>query len=179
MKLLKNFALSLAALILILTAGGFILPSHTDVYRSIEIQRDASSIYNLLDNYKKFNQWSPWAAKDKNTQYTYSGAEKGVGASMSWKSDSKDVGSGSQIITEIEPNKMISIKLRFDGQGEADAVYMLSAKKDYTLVTWGFRADHGYNPISRYFGLMFDSMIGPDYELGLSNLKALLEQQEQ
>lgn len=178
MKLLKNFALSLATLILILAVGGFILPSHTEVYRSIEIQRETSRVYNVLDNYKEFTLWSPWASKDPDTKYTYSGAVKGVGAKMSWQSDSQDVGSGSQEITEVVPNKLINIKLRFDGQGEADAMYMLESKEGHTLLTWGFRADHGYNPISRYFGLMFDSMIGPDYEQGLSNLKNLLEKQQ-
>lgn len=30
-------------------------------------------------------------------------------------------------------------------------------------------------PISTYFGFLMDGMIGPDYETGLQNLKALAE----
>ncbi len=33
----------------------------------------------------------------------------------------------------------------------------------------------GMNPIGRYMGLMFDSMIGKDYEAGLAELKKLVE----
>jgi len=36
-------------------------------------------------------------------------------------------------------------------------------------------SDGGNNPIGRYFGLMFDSMIGGDYETGLAKLKQLAE----
>ena len=40
---------------------------------------------------------------------------------------------------------------------------------------WGFDVELSRNPIERYFGLMFDSMIGADYERGLENLKKLVE----
>jgi len=35
--------------------------------------------------------------------------------------------------------------------------------------------DIGGNPVGRYVGLMMDGMIGPSYEQGLSDLKAILE----
>ena len=44
-----------------------------------------------------------------------------------------------------------------------------------TEVTWSMEADLGFNPISRYFGLFFDSMIGPDFEKGLNNLNNIVK----
>ena len=44
-----------------------------------------------------------------------------------------------------------------------------------TRVTWTNEGDMGANPVNRYFGLMMDSMVGPDFEAGLKNLKALAE----
>jgi hypothetical protein len=44
-----------------------------------------------------------------------------------------------------------------------------------TRVTWGFDSDLGFNPIARYFGMMADDVIGPDYEKGLARLKAIAE----
>ena len=44
-----------------------------------------------------------------------------------------------------------------------------------TRVTWTNEGDMGTNPVNRYFGLMMDSMVGPDFEAGLKNLKALAE----
>ena len=42
-------------------------------------------------------------------------------------------------------------------------------------MTWGFAADTGFNPVARYFGLVLDRAIGPDYERGLARLKAAAE----
>jgi len=33
----------------------------------------------------------------------------------------------------------------------------------------------GGSPVNRYFGLLMDRMVGPDFEGGLTNLKALAE----
>jgi len=41
--------------------------------------------------------------------------------------------------------------------------------------TWGFHNDIGFNPIGRFFGLMMDGMLGPDYEDGLARLKKVAE----
>jgi hypothetical protein len=42
-------------------------------------------------------------------------------------------------------------------------------------VLWGFDAEHGMNPLARWFGLLFDRMIGPDFEQGLAKLKTVME----
>ena len=62
-------------------------------------------------------------------------------------------------------------------QGTAVAGFTLEPEGEGTKVTWGFEADLGYNPVTRYMGLMFDSWIGADYEAGLASLKALVEGQ--
>ena len=33
------------------------------------------------------------------------------------------------------------------------------------------------NPVDRYFVLMIDGLIGPDFEMGLENLKTVIENQ--
>ena len=35
--------------------------------------------------------------------------------------------------------------------------------------------DLGGNPVNRYFGLIMDKMIGPDFEEGLAKLKEIAE----
>jgi hypothetical protein len=175
MKYLKNIALTFTSLLLLLTAGGFILPAHTSVYRSIEINSDTSRVYNLLDNYQQFTQWSPWAKKDTETIYQFSGPEKGVGAKMTWMSNNSAVGTGNQVITSVVPNSMINIALTFKDKNPALASFILKKTNKGTLVTWGFRIDHGFNPARRYFGLFLDELVGSDYEKGLANMKTLLE----
>jgi hypothetical protein len=103
------------------------------------------------------------------------GPASGVGASMRWVSQKSDVGSGRQTIVEREPMKRIVVKLEFDGQADAYATYTLTPEGRGTRVVWSFDTDHKMNPLSRWFGLLFDKFIGPDYEQGLAKLKTVME----
>ena len=44
-----------------------------------------------------------------------------------------------------------------------------------TRVTWTNNGDVGGNPVKHYLAVMMDRMVGPDFEAGLANLKALAE----
>jgi len=162
--------------IVALLAGiGMLLPRQVHVERSIVIDAPAATVYALVDGFKQFNKWSPWAALDPNTKYTWEGPSFGVGAKQSWSGDPKKVGTGSQEIVEVKPNQMVKSKLDFGDRGLATAQFTLSPEAAGTKVTWGLDSDMGAGPIGRYFGLMMDRMIGADYEKGLASLKTLAE----
>jgi hypothetical protein len=42
-------------------------------------------------------------------------------------------------------------------------------------ITWRNEGDMGGSPVNRWFGLFMDRLVGPDFEDGLRNLKALVE----
>jgi hypothetical protein len=44
-----------------------------------------------------------------------------------------------------------------------------------TKVTWTMNGDMGSNPLFRWMALFMGRMVGPDFEAGLANLKALAE----
>ena len=96
-----------------------------------------------------------------------------MGARMRWAGN-RAVGNGSQEITASEPHHRIVVALDFDGS-QPQASYLLAAEGQGTRVTWAFDSAHGYNPFKRWLGLVFDRMIGADYEKGLARLKAILE----
>lgn len=175
MKFLK-WTLGIVALLgVVLIGGSLLLPASTHVERSVVIQRAPADVYATLNSFRRFHEWSPWAEADPQAKYTYEGPAEGVGAIMKW-SGNQAVGSGSQHIVESVPNARIRVALDFDGS-EAMAVYTLTPEAgNATRLTWGFDADHGFNPFGRWFGLLFERMMGPDFERGLAKLKALLEQ---
>jgi effector-binding domain-containing protein len=53
--------------------------------------------------------------------------------------------------------------------------WMFVEKAGVTTVTWTSVTDFGSNYLMRYVGLGFDSMMGPDYETGLANIKRICE----
>ena len=175
MKIIKRILLGLVALVVLLVCIAFVLPSEAHVERSLAIEAPAERIYPLIANFKENNKWSPWHALDPEMKQTFTGEDGTVGSKVAWESEHKHVGSGSQEITALDPNKRIETSLDFGAQGTAEAFFQFDEANGTCIVTWGFDCDLGNNPISRYFGLMFDGMIGPMYEEGLNNLKALAE----
>jgi effector-binding domain-containing protein len=161
--------------------GGKLLPRYVHVERSIKIERPASTVFVLLNGFSMFTSWSPWAARDPDAVYEYSGPASGAGARMSWSGDPRLVGNGWQEITGSEPYSMVRTHLDFDQQGQADAYFQLIEAGSGVHLTWGFDTDllEGQSFIggifAKYFGLFFDQWIGSDYELGLANLKVLAE----
>ncbi|NQD35707.1 SRPBCC family protein [Permianibacter sp. IMCC34836] len=174
---LKRIAITLAALALLLLGGGFLLPSSAHVERSIVINVPQDQVFTVINSFERFNDWSPWAELDPNTRYEFAGPVTGVGAKLSWASDDASVGAGSQEIIESTPPTLVRNKLVFAGQGDAVTFMRLEALEAGTQVIWGFDSEFGNDVVGRWFGfLMFDSMLGADYEKGLRKLKTLLEQ---
>lgn len=170
-----RFLRYLSAIVLLIVVIGLLLPSRTHVERSITIKAPPELVFSYLNNFDRFNRWSPWARKDPDTTYEFSGPEFGVGSEMSWSSNHREVGSGSQKIIHSEPYRLVKVFLDFGGQGEATASYRLEKNGTETEVTWSLDIDHGWDLLGRMFGLMMDGMVGPDYETGLENLKQVAE----
>jgi len=175
---LKRIAIVLAVLAAVCVGGGLLLPSSAHVERSNVINVPQDHVFAMVNSFARFNEWSPWAELDPNTRYEFSGPVAGVGAGMSWASEDAAVGTGSQKILESTAPTLVRVQLEFVGQSGAVAFYRMEALETGTRITWGFDTEFGNDLIGRWFGyLMFDSMIGGDYENGLSKLKTVLEQQ--
>ncbi len=160
---------------------GYLLPRQVHVERSITIDRSAGVVFGILNGYRDYQKWSPWAGRDPQAMFVVSGPESGVGARLSWSGDPQLVGSGWQEIVASKPYERIDIRLDFDAQGVADTGFALAPDGDATSVTWFFDSDltEGVNYLdaflARYFGLLFDRWVGGDYEQGLLNLKQYAE----
>ena len=173
MRFFKWVLAAIAAVGLVLALGGLLLPATTHVERSVVIDRSPEQVFATLNSFERFSAWSPWAEYDPQARYTFEGPASGVGARMRW-SGNRSVGSGSQEITTSEPHRRVVVALDFDGS-QAHAAYLLEPEGDGTRLTWAFDTEHGMNPFKRWLGLLFDRMIGADYEKGMRKLKSLLE----
>lgn len=177
MKILRRIVYVLTSLIAILAIIALFLPSRVAVERSISIEARPVMIFALVNDFRNFNKWSPWAERGKGvTEYVFTGPDRGVGATMSWTSESPEVGTGRQEIVASTPYERVAVVLAFEGQGNAEAAYDLVPVGEATKVTWSFATEFGYDLFGRYLGLLFDDWIGADYEAGLANLKNLAEE---
>ena len=173
MKVVKFLVLGLLGLVVLLVLVAFVLPRKYEVVREIDIDAPASRVFvevNSLPNWKK---WMAWVRKDPNMTISYSGPESGVGCTSKWESESQ--GSGEMEIKESVPDQTVVYELRFPGFNPSTGTMTLTESNGKTHVRWADAGDLGNNPMSRWFGLFLDGMIGPDFEAGLTNLKTLCE----
>ncbi|MEN7550445.1 SRPBCC family protein [Rapidithrix thailandica] len=169
MKVLKIILI----IVVILAAVYVFLPGSSHVERSVMINSQPEKVYTVVNNMHRFNDWSPWAKIDPNTQYEFEGPESGEGAKMSWTSDHNEVGNGSQWIEKSVPNKEVVTMLTFDEGDPAKAKFLLEPTDEGTKVTWAFDAE--LTGFMKIIGLGMDGFLGPMYEEGLNNLKNLVE----
>jgi hypothetical protein len=166
------------ALALVLFAGAFViagvfLPSAIRVQRATIIDAAPAQVFPFLNDFRKFNAWSPWAARDPAAQYDFTGPDRGPGATMSWRSDK--LGEGRQQIIVSLPDERVVTRLDLGPMGTAEAAFTLTQQSPGTLVTWSFSTKLPANPLTRWLGLTFPRWIGADYEEGLARLKSLVE----
>ena len=173
MKLALRILKYLVGIVVVLLAAGFLLPSTYSAQRSVTINAPAEKVFPLLANHKEWKRWSVWNQRDPNMAMAYSGPEMAAGSKWSWKSKSE--GNGSIEFSAVERNKRIGYILTMEDMKPATGDLTFTPDGAGTRVSWNINGDAGMNPVFRWFGLFMDTMIGPDFEAGLKNLKKLAE----
>lgn len=175
MKFLKRFVLIILILVLVLIGVGYLLPGEAQVEREIRIDAPPEAVFAHVNDLRRFNEWSPWAAREADVEYSYGGPDAGVGARMDWQSSSSELGSGSVLITESRPPGRVAMRLDLGARGRPTVYFDIEPANDASHVVWGFRATFDDNIIDRYIGLIMNYQVGGDFEQGLERLKANVE----
>ncbi len=175
MKFLRAVLIGAVVVLAVLFAIGLTLPDSAHIERSTTVDASPDQVFAVVNNLRRFNEWSPWFDMDPNARYIYSGPEAGFGARAQWSSDEPGVDSGSQEIIASDPPRLVRTRLDFGDQGTATTEIRLQPADGSTLVTWAFDTVLDASPIDRYFGFFLDAILGPTYEDGLARLKTLVE----
>jgi Polyketide cyclase / dehydrase and lipid transport len=171
-KILRYLLIAVATL----SGIGLFLPGKTHIERHTVIAASAPVVFEQINELKNWQNWSRWHQLDPNARWNYSTpSTAGIGAWYTWEGNNK-IGSGKMMILDADSTKMLHCKMEFGRGNEAFADFKLTAKDSTsTTIVWTMDADYGLNPAARWFGLATESFVGPDYEKGLANLKALCE----
>jgi len=146
------------------------------IEKNVSINKNISDVFNFLKQTKNQDQFSVWNMKDPNMKKNYSGVDGTKGFVYSWDSKDKNVGAGSQEITNISEGSRIDYELRFlrPMQNTAVSSFILNKTgENNTSVTWTFRCPTKF-PMSLLTPI-FKNMLGKQLNTGLQNLKELLE----
>jgi hypothetical protein len=175
--MIQTIGIVIAVLIAAVLGVAATKPDTFRVQREATIAARPERIYPFLEDFRRWNAWSPYEKKDPELKRAFSGAPSGKGAVYAWEGN-REVGTGRMEILDSAAPSRVTIKLDFLKPFEAHntAEFTLApAGGDSTRVTW---AIHGPSPYpSKLIGLFcnVDQMVGRDFEAGLANLKAIAE----
>lgn len=171
-KKLKYALGGVAALFVVVTAVGFVLPSQMEVQRSVVINASPEQIHPLINNFDEgWSQWNPFTKPGMDVRYT--GPSSGVGAAQHWVDGDDD---GSLTITRSDPQRGIEFDLVMMQESfRLTGSLLCEPAGEGTKLTWTDRMDLGNNPYSRYMALVLEPAIGSEFEVGLQSIKELAE----
>ena len=174
--MLKKIAIVVVILVLVVLGLVASQPDSYSVTRTIAIKAPPEKIMPLISDFHNWPQWSPWEKLDPNLKRTFSGAPKDVGAVYAWEGN-KDVGSGRMEITSLVPSSKVGIKLDFftPMASTSQTDFVLEPQGEMTTVSWTMSGKSGFATKLMTVFTSLDKMIGPDFEKGLSQMKAVAE----
>ena len=172
----RRILIGLAAVVIALVVVISLRPAELRVARSTMVAAPPPAVFAQVNDFKKWDAWSPYVKIDPAMKKTYAGAPTGMGAIYAWAGNS-EAGEGRATIVESRPNELVKIQLDFLKPMEGNAVAEFSFKPDgdKTQVTWSFVGPCTF--IGKAIGLFIDmdKMVGDQFEAGLADLKKVAE----
>ena len=151
-------------------------PDTFTVQRSMTIKAPPEKIFAVVNDFRRWPDWSPWEKLDPAMKRTLGGAESGKGATYAWEGNSK-AGAGRMEIIESAPASKVGMQLDFikPFEGHNIAEFTLTPQGDSTQVNWVMRGPTPFVSKLMQVFVSLDTMIGKDFDEGLANLKTLTE----
>ncbi len=171
---------AIALVVVALVAGVLIFattkPDTFTVQRSATIKAPPEKIFAVLNDFRRWTEWSPWEKLDPAMKRTLGGAPAGQGATYAWEGNGK-AGAGRMEIVESTPASKVGIQLDFikPFEGHNLTAFTLTPQGEATQVNWAMTGPTPFVSKLMQVFVDMDQMIGKDFEEGLANLKALTE----
>lgn len=146
------------------------------VERSITVDAPPAAVYEQLADLRRWTAWSPWEGLDPQLQRTYSGTATGTGAVYEWSGNRK-AGRGRMEITQATAPEAVVVDLAFEKPMRSRSVtrFTLRPQDRGTHVTWTMTGPRPLVMRLMSVVMSMDKLIGPDFEKGLTRLKAVSE----
>jgi uncharacterized protein YndB with AHSA1/START domain len=145
--------------------------SEFEVTREATVPAPPQKVFDLLADFHRWREWSPWEDIDPALERTFSGAPSGTGAVYEWRGNRK-AGQGRMEITAAEPSTRLQIALQFlkPFKSSNTTTFELQETGGSTRVTWRMVGPKTF--MTRLMGIFMsmDKMVGRDFEKGLANL---------
>ncbi len=157
---------------------GLLLPSHHHVQHTTETNRPQPVVFDLLNGFKRFKDWTWMRNRDSSVELRVSGADSGLGARVDYNSAHPEIGKGSWQIVKVQPGERIVYSVKNDDYGDNKKITFMLRRTGNTKraveITEAYDVDYGFNLFGRYAGLYVSRDVGDGMKTTLNNLDSLL-----
>lgn len=151
-------------------------PEDFKITRTATMNAAPDKVFEQVNDFHKWEVWSPWAKIDPAMKTTYSGTPSGTGSSYSWVGNDQ-VGEGRMTMIESHPHDNVRIDLEFIKPFAAKNLteFTLKPEGDKTDVTWTMTGKNNFP--AKAFSLIMNmhKVVGGDFEKGLEQMKTVVE----
>lgn len=163
---------ALAALVVVFLVVVALQPADYRVTRTATLPVPAAAAFDQVNDFQKWEAWSPWAKLDPAVKNTFSGPKSGAGSVFAWEGNSQ-VGAGRMTLLESRPGELVRIKLEFikPFPSVCDTEFTFKPDGQGTAVTWTMAGQNSFIGKAMCLFVSMDKMVGGDFERGLGNLK--------
>lgn len=166
---------------LIATIGSFVAlillqPSEYRVTRTTIMSAPAPEIFAQIDDFHRWQAWSPWAKRDPAAKASFDGPASGKGAVFAW-SGNNEVGEGRMTLTESRPGELVKIKTDFVKPfvGTSYSDFTLKPEGGGTAVSWSMFGENDFIGKAMCLFISMDKVLGGEMDKGLASIKQLVE----
>jgi hypothetical protein len=151
----------------------FLMNRRIRVARKLLIDASPAEIFPFLEDLRNWPLWTAWARREP-MQYSYSGPERGKGAAQHWETADME---GVLTITQSTQDEHIAYNHELAaGRYQLEGVIALEPVGSMTRVTWISQWRSNDLPWLRYADLFYKFTLRRDFDAGLQNLRALVEE---
>jgi len=173
MKALRVILIIVLVLVAAILIVPLFSPATAEVSAETTIDLEANRIFPKVASFAGRELWDPWLTQDSTAEATIESQTDYVGSSYTWNGEK--VGKGRMEVISVKVNEYIESHLWFgDVEEPALVEWKFEAVDGGTHIIWSFSQETTY-PIGR-LGMMFGKIfLKQSFELGLANLKELME----
>ncbi len=182
-----EFLVALVIVAVIGVVAAVVMPSSGHVERSQVVGKDMRQVYDLLNNFRRFPDYSVLRSQDSGVQFKFSGKSYGPGAEISWTSTDPKLGDGGLTIASATPQfdqidsntQDATIIWNLDNNWRGlDKHFTLDLERQghgrLTQITWSYDVQYGWNLINRFANLYIHGDPDSFIQFSLNNLQNVL-----
>lgn len=172
----RKILFGLAMLLVVLVTVIIIQPSEYRVSRTLTMAAPAQDIFAQINDFHRWEAWSPWAKLDPAAKVSFEGSAVGKGAIFAWSGNSK-VGEGRMTLVESTPDHLVRTRTDFVKPfvGSSYSEFTLRPEGNSTSVSWTMFGENDFIGKAMCLVISMDKMLGGEIGKGLAGIKGLVE----